>query len=117
MLPFVPGGDLFTLIHSKNDFKKEDIKGYAYQIIKIFTFLHRNGSSVFAVVSATIRLVLRLGSATTKLVLRFVTNQKSVPLIYRDLKPENILINYNGQFGVDVSFEMLLTSQLSSIIL
>ena len=57
MLPFVPGGDLFTLIHSKNDFKKEDIKGYAYQIIKIFTFLHRNGSSVFAVVSATTRLV------------------------------------------------------------
>lgn len=40
MLPFVPGGDLFTLIHSKNDFKKEDIKGYAYQIVKIFIFLH-----------------------------------------------------------------------------
>ena len=44
MLPFVPGGDLFTLIHSKHDFKKEDIKGYAYQIVKIFIFLHRNGS-------------------------------------------------------------------------
>ena len=43
MLPFVPGGDLFTLIHSQNNFKKEDIKAYAYQVVKIFIFLHREG--------------------------------------------------------------------------
>jgi len=44
MLPFAPGGDLFSLLHSqrkrKMKLKREDIKAYTYQIIKIFLFLH-----------------------------------------------------------------------------
>ena len=95
MLPFVPGGDLFTLIHSKNDFKKEDIKGYAYQIVKIFIFLHRKGS--FLLFDGLIWTWRPASDPDHGPGLK--QTQKSVPLIYRDLKPENILINYNGWFA------------------